>query len=66
MKKVLFTNLYLAKYTGSELHTLEITKLLLKRGYKVVIAVQLKAYPLMKEIVSRGILWKIMILSKQF
>lgn len=54
MKKVLFTNLYLAKYTGSELHTLEITKLLLKRGYKVVIAVQLKAYPLMKEIELLG------------
>lgn len=54
MKKVLLTNLYLTKYTGSELHTLEITKLLLKRGYKVVIAVQLKAYPLMKEIELLG------------
>lgn len=46
------TNLYLAKYTGSELHTIEMAKLLCERGYEVTIAVQLKAYPLMKIVES--------------
>lgn len=52
MKKALMTNLYLAKYTGSELHTIEMAKLLCAKGYEVTIAVQLKAYPLMKIIES--------------
>lgn len=54
MKKALLTNLYIAKYTGSELHIIELAKLLLKREYEVTIAVQLKAYPLMKQIDELG------------
>lgn len=54
MKKALMTNLYLAKYTGSEMHTVEMAKLLLQKGYDVTIAVQLKAYPLMQVIDELG------------
>lgn len=32
MKRVLITNLYFVRYTGSELHVLEVTKLFEKRG----------------------------------
>lgn len=46
MKTVLITNLYFAKYTGSELHALEIAQLFKKWGYEVTIAVFEKAYPL--------------------
>ncbi len=49
MKNVLITNLYFAKYTGSELHALEIAKQFEKRGYDVTIAVFQKAYPLLNE-----------------
>lgn len=49
MKRVLMTNLYFAKYTGSELHTLEIAKLFEKKGYEVTIAVFQKAYPLLEK-----------------
>lgn len=47
MKTALITNLYFEKYTGSELHTLEVAKQLNKRGYKVTVAVFSKAYPLL-------------------
>ena len=49
MKSVLITNLYFAKYTGSELHTLEIGRLFQKKGYDVTIAVFQKAYPLLEQ-----------------
>lgn len=49
MKRVLMTNLYFEKYTGSELHTLEIAKLFVKKGYEVVVAVFQKAYPLLEK-----------------
>lgn len=54
MKRALLTNLYIAKYTGSELHIIELAKLLLEKEYEVTIAVQLKAYPLMKQIDELG------------
>lgn len=47
-KRVLITNLFVQKYTGSELHTLSIAKQFLKKGYEVVVAVFAKAYPLME------------------
>lgn len=46
-KKVLMTNLYLQKYTGSELHTLEIARQFKKHGFEVTIMVYSKAYPLL-------------------
>lgn len=45
----MITNFYFEKYTGSELHTLEIAKLFAKRGYDVTIAVFSKAYPLLEK-----------------
>lgn len=47
-KRVLITNLFVQKYTGSELHVLSIAKQFVKRGYEVVVAVFSKAYPLLK------------------
>ena len=38
-KKVLITNLYFQKFTGSELHVLEFAHLFKEKGYDVVIAV---------------------------
>lgn len=49
-KKVLMTNLYFQKYTGSELHTMEFAHLFKEKGYEVVIAVYKKAYPLLQEL----------------
>lgn len=49
MKTVLITNLYFAKYTGSELHILEIAKQFEKKGFDVTIAVFQKAYPLLEK-----------------
>lgn len=49
MKRVLLTNFFFAKYTGSELHILEMARLFEKHGYEVTIAVYQKAYPLMEE-----------------
>lgn len=46
-KKVLMTNLYLQKYTGSELHTLELARQFKKNGYEVTIVVYSKSYPLL-------------------
>lgn len=46
-KRVLMTNLYLQKYTGSELHTLEIARQFKKHGFEVTIAVYSKSYPLL-------------------
>ena len=47
MKRVLMTNFFFAKYTGSELHVLEMARLFEKRGFEVTIAVFEKAYPLL-------------------
>ena len=41
-KKVLITNLYFQKFTGSELHVLEFAHLFKEKGYDVVIAVYKK------------------------
>ena len=49
MKRVLITNFFFAKYTGSELHVLEMARLFEKRGYEVTIAVYQKAYPLLEK-----------------
>lgn len=49
MKRVLMTNLYLSKYTGSELHVLELARQFEKRGYEVTIAVFQKAHPLLEQ-----------------
>lgn len=49
MKNVLITNLFFEKYTGSELHVLEIARLFEEKGFEVTIAVFQKAYPLMAE-----------------
>lgn len=49
MKRVLLTNLYFARYTGSELHVLEVARLFEKKGYEVTVAVFQKAYPLLKQ-----------------
>lgn len=46
-KKVLMTNLYLQKYIGSELHTLELARQFKKNGYEVTIVVYSKSYPLL-------------------
>lgn len=48
MKTVLITNLYFQKYTGSELHTLEIAKRFSQLGYEVTVATFSKTYPLLK------------------
>lgn len=48
-KRVLMTNLYLQKYTGSELHTIEIARQFKKKGYEVTIVVYSKTYPLLEE-----------------
>lgn len=50
MKTVLITNLYFQKYTGSELHTLEIATEFAKRGYEVTVAVFSKTFPLLNEV----------------
>lgn len=50
MKRVLMTNLYFAKYTGSELHILEMAKLFVNKGYEVTVAVFQKAYPLLEKV----------------
>lgn len=47
MKTVLITNLYLQKYTGSELHVVDMANEFKKHGYKVTIAVFSKSYPLL-------------------
>lgn len=47
-KKVLMTNLYLQKYTGSELHTVELARQFKKHGFEVTIAVYSKSYPLLE------------------
>lgn len=49
-KKVLITNLYFQKFTGSELHVLEFAHLFKEKGYDVVIAVYKKSYPLLQEL----------------
>lgn len=49
MKRVLMTNFFFAKYTGSELHVLEMARLFEKKGYEVTIAVFQKAYPLLEK-----------------
>ncbi|MCP1101315.1 hypothetical protein M2454_001050 [Aequitasia blattaphilus] len=52
MKKsgtVLITNMYLQRYSGSELHTLSIAKGFQEKGYDVIIGVSSKTYPLLKE-----------------
>lgn len=48
-KRALLTNFFFAKYTGSELHVLEIARLFEKRGYEVTIAVFDKSYPLLEK-----------------
>lgn len=49
MKTVLITNLYLQKYTGSELHVIDIANEFKKHNYDVTIAVFSKSYPLLAE-----------------
>lgn len=49
MKRVLMTNFFFAKFTGSELHVLEMARLFEKHGYEVTIAVFEKAYPLLEK-----------------
>ncbi|MEE1085839.1 MAG: glycosyltransferase [Schaedlerella sp.] len=49
MKRILMTNLYFAKYTGSELHTLEMARLFAEKGYEATIAVFQKTYPLLEK-----------------
>lgn len=49
MKTVLITNLYLQKYTGSELHVIDIANEFKKNNYNVTIAVFSKSYPLLAE-----------------
>lgn len=48
-KRALLTNFFFTKYTGSELHVLEMARLLEKRGYEVTVAVFYKAYPLLEK-----------------
>lgn len=49
MKKVLITNFFFERYTGSELHVLEMAKMFESKGYEVTIAVFRKAYPLLEK-----------------
>lgn len=48
-KRALLTNFFFAKYTGSELHALEMARLFEKKGYEVTIAVFDKSYPLLEK-----------------
>ena len=48
MGTVLITNLYFQKYTGSELHTLEIAKRFSQLGYEVIVATFSKTFPLLE------------------
>lgn len=48
MKTVLITNLYFQKYTGSELHTVEIARRFSQLGYQVTVATFSKTYPLLE------------------
>lgn len=50
MKNVLLTNLFIQKYTGSELHTIEIAEQFNNAGYDVYIATFSKADPLISEV----------------
>lgn len=56
MKTVQITNLYFQKYTGSELHTLEIAAEFTKREYEVSVAVFSKTYPLLNEVKTSELL----------
>ncbi len=49
-KKILMTNLYFQKFTGSELHILEFARRFREKGYDVTIAVYKKAFPLLEEV----------------
>lgn len=55
MPSILFTNLYLAARTGSELHTLELAKFFKGRGWDVTCYTLLYAYPLRREFEQEGI-----------
>lgn len=48
MKRVLITNFFFERYTGSELHVLEMARLFSGKGYAVTIAVFRKGYPLLE------------------
>ena len=48
MKQVLITNFCFEKYTGSELHVLEVARWFQRKNYNVTIAVFKKAYPLLE------------------
>lgn len=50
MKRVLITNFFFERYTGSELHVLEMARLFSGKGYAVIIAVFRKGYPLLEYI----------------
>lgn len=50
MKQVLITNFFFERYTGSELHVLELARLFKNKGYEVTIAVFRKGYPLLERI----------------
>ena len=49
MKQVLITNFFFERYTGSELHVLEMARLFKNKGYEVTIAVFRKGYPLLEK-----------------
>lgn len=55
MPSILFTNLYLAARTGSELHTLELAKYFKKIGWDVTCFTLIYAYPLQREFEQEGI-----------
>lgn len=47
MKKILMINMFLERYTGSELHISEMADMFASKGYEVTIAVMKKAYPIL-------------------
>ena len=55
MPRILFTNLFLASRTGSELHTLTLAKLFRRAGWEVTCFTLLQGYPLQPEFETAGI-----------
>lgn len=52
---ILFTNLFLAARSGSELHVLELAKAFLAKGWDVTCYTLVLAYPLQDQFIQAGI-----------
>ena len=53
MKKVLLTNLYIEKYSGSELDTVTVANYFVENGWDVTIFTLVKGYPLINDLIKK-------------